>query len=139
MPQLEQLNLFKPEPVPQSEFDIARLVLAGLEAKYPTRCEIYRNLARHLCHRNIGFNKYHLPNTVTVDDLWLYGNIQPDPVDSGWKGGNGNKWLGAVFGKGFARMGWYKSKIKGHHSRPVPIWTLAEYADKCKLFLTPNL
>lgn len=118
----EQLNLFGPEAVIRNEHELAKQVLAGLVAKYPTRVEVYRKLARHLCYRNIGYKKYNIPYSVSVDDLWEYGNLQPDPVNSGFKGGNGNKWLGSVFLTGFTKVGRTKSKIKGHRYREIPIW-----------------
>jgi hypothetical protein len=130
----KQTSIFD-DPPAKTERQLAQEILSGLVAKYPGRTERFARLARYLCHRNIGIREYLIPNTVSSDDLWDFGGIAPDvrnPDDYGNKGGTGNNFLGAVFGakidgKKFVFVTTKRSRIKGHHSRRISLWTIPEY------------
>ena len=80
-----------------------------------------RKAARHICYSNKGFVKYKEPGCVTIDDVREAMGLETQNDSS-------NKILGAVFRKGFKKIGYYTSKVPGSHGRDVGLWQMKEEA-----------
>ena len=110
----EQLDLF-------AEQDKKKAILELLEKRSPEFVTEARTLARFFCtDHDRGMRLYGVPHTVTADDLWEFMDFECNCT------GN-NRVMGAVFRKGFCRVGGRNSRVKGHHDYEIKLWTVQEF------------
>lgn len=98
-------------------------VQLGLFDVIPLDIEALRRSARHFCYSNQGFKKYGIPNSVTMDDIRADKGIEPISRRD-WPHSYSHNNHGDVFKKGFARVGFYKSKAAGRNGSIIGIWTM---------------
>jgi len=107
-----------------SEIQIRNEVLHDLGQKYETQMDEWRARSRHYLYRNQFNNKYRIPWAITIEDVRVICDIEPDPANLA------NKKLGALFSgdpDSFQWTGhWHVSQTPGCHGRPIKIWTLSD-------------
>ena len=103
-------------------------ILELMRANSPAVAERLRKYARHLCHRNIGFLVYGIPNVFTTDDL-----RERLPMEALELIGD-NRFFGAVVGKrkDFIPVGWKTTRMPGNHGRQIRLFTVPEYEAKVR-------
>lgn len=123
---MQQLDLF-------AEQEKKKTILELLEKRSPEFVTEARTLARFFCtDHDRGMRLYGVPYTVTADDLWEFMDFERNCT------GN-NRIMGAVFRKGFIRVGNRQSRIKGHHAYEIKLWTIPEMAEIAKKIEMINL
>lgn len=123
MSKYPQVNLFDPSHQAQvTEVQIRNGILDELAIRYKKELDKWRSTARYYLYQNKFFGKYGIPWAITICDVRVICEIQPDP------GGNANKKLGSFFrDPGFQWTGQFvNTKTPGCHARPIKIWTLSD-------------